>query len=642
MSALFEIELSAAARDAFPGVSVLAVRLNLAERHAACTEAPDWESLRSSWAGLTKAEVLAHPDVAPFCAMQERMGIKSQRQPPSFATFILRAFGRADARVPTVNAVVDRVNHAAVATRTSLGAFDAAAVRGRLHLDLSRSGDRFHPLGGHGEESIEPGRLVLRDDERVLSLFGVRDSVGQAIGPATRELVLLSCGVPGVARDRLVAGLEQARQNLAALAESAESAATGSADDGWYGPYGGAFVPETLTPPLAELDRQWHGIVGDAAFQRRLGELLRTYVGRATPLTLAANFSEELGRKIYLKREDLAHTGAHKINNSLGQALLAQALGKRRIVAETGAGQHGVATAAACALLRLPCTIYMGSLDMQRQQPNVLRMRLMGARVQAVDHGTRTLKDAISEAIRDWVTNAEETYYLLGSALGPHPYPRIVREFQSVIGNEVREQFAAAEGGALPEALVACVGGGSNAIGLFHPFLTDTGVRMFGVEAGGEGLESGRHSIRLGAPGARRVGVLHGCRSYVLQDAHGQISATHSIAAGLDYAMLGPEHAQLHDRGRVSYLHATDAEALAAVELLSRTEGIVPALESAHALAGARRLAAQLPDSARIVINLSGRGDKDLNTIAGRMPGLLADLPPVDTLDRSAARPALP
>ena len=407
--------------------------------------------------------------------------------------------------------------------------------------------------------------------------------------------------------------------------------------DAWYGAYGGAFIPETLSPALTELQGRWQGIVESAPFRQRLDGLLHTYVGRRTPLTLAANFSEVLGRTVYLKREDLAHTGAHKINNALGQALLAQAMGKQRVVAETGAGQHGVATAAACALLRLPCTVYMGTHDMQRQQPNVLRMRLMGARVVPVDSGSRTLKDAVTEALRDWVTRSEDTYYLLGSALGPHPYPRMVREFQSVIGQEVREQFAQAEGGALPDALVACVGGGSNAIGLFHPFLGDASVRMFGVEAGGEGPESGRHSIRLGPLAARRVGVLHGCRSYLMQDAHGQVSATHSVAAGLDYAMLGPEHAQLHDSGRVHYLHATDAEALAALELLARCEGIVAALETAHALAGALKLAALLPASARIVINLSGRGDKDLATIAGLLPGLAAGEPEPDALTRSRA-----
>lgn len=636
MSAIFEIELTASAREEFPGVSVLATRVALPPGHAGLSAAPDWAPLKAHWDGLSKADVLAHPDIAPFCALQERMGIRSQRRPPSFANFILRAFGRADARIPSVGPVVDRVNFAAVSTRTSLGAFDAAAVQGPLRLDLSREGDRYHPLGGEGEEPIEPGRLVLRDDARVLSLFGVRDSVQQAVGPHTREVLLLSCGVPGVPRERVVAGLDQARQGLETLSAQAVADAPAEEEGGWYGPYGGAFVPETLTPPLSELTRRWQAIVADAGFQQRLGDLLRTYVGRRTPLTLAANFSERLGRKVYLKREDLAHTGAHKINNALGQALLAQALGKKRIVAETGAGQHGVATAAACALLRLPCTVYMGSHDMERQHPNVLRMRLMGAVVQAVRNGTRTLKDAGSEAIRDWVTHADDTYYLLGSALGPHPYPRIVREFQSVIGREVREQFAAAEGGALPDALVACVGGGSNAIGLFHPFLRDAQVRMFGVEAGGEGFDSGRHSIRLGPPAGRRVGVLHGCRSYVLQDEHGQISNTHSIAAGLDYALLGPEHALLFDRARVNYLQAGDGEALAALELLSRTEGIVPALESAHALAGAMKVAAELPGSARIVINLSGRGDKDLNTIAGCMPALLADLPDLGAPLRSA------
>jgi tryptophan synthase beta chain len=581
------------------------------------------------------------------------MGVKSSKQPPSFASFILRALTRSDARVPTVNPVVDWVNHAAVSTRTSLGVFDAAAVQGRLRLDLSRAGERFRSLGPDGEETLDEGHLVLRDDVQVLSLYGVRDSVHQAIGPHTREVVLLSCGVPGVALERVRSGLLQARRNLESLGPAAGRArptaaalraeaepsphTRGRLAGAWYGAYGGAFIPATLSPPLGELQDRWQGIVESTPFRLRLEGLLRTYVGRRTPLTLAANFSEALGRTVYLKREDLAHTGAHKVNNALGQALLAQAMGKRRVVAETGAGQHGVATAAACALLRLPCTVYMGSLDMQRQQSNVLRMRLMGARVVPVDSGSRTLKDAVTQALRDWVSHPDDTYYLMGSTLGPHPYPRIVREFQSVIGQEVREQFAEAEGGALPDALVACVGGGSNAIGLFHAFLDDASVRMFGVEAGGEGPEPGRHSMRLGPAEARRVGVLHGCRSYLLQDAHGQISATHSVAAGLDYAMLGPEHAHLHDSGRVHYLHATDAEAVAALELLARSEGIVAALESAHALAGARKLAEQLPASAHMVINLSGRGDKDLATIAGLMPGLSAEEPQPERQARSPA-----
>ena len=656
MTHINEIELSPQARRAFPGVTVLATRLALPDWQQAAQ--PDWAALRGPWAGMGKAELLAHPDIEPFCALQDRMGVKSSRQPPSFANFILRAFGKAGARVPTVNPVVDWVNHAAVLTRTSLGVFDAAAVQGLLRLDLSCAGERFEPLGASLPEALAEGHLVLRDDVRVLSLYGVRDSVHQAIGAHTREVVVLSCAVPGVALERVRSGLAQARQNLESLGTAAsppthlghaekhaearaEAPATAQPParkaDAWYGAYGGAFIPETLSPALTELQGRWQAIVESAPFRQRLDGLLHTYVGRRTPLTLAANFSEVLGRTVYLKREDLAHTGAHKINNALGQALLAQAMGKQRVVAETGAGQHGVATAAACALLRLPCTVYMGTHDMQRQQPNVLRMRLMGARVVPVDSGSRTLKDAVTEALRDWVTRSEDTYYLLGSALGPHPYPRMVREFQSVIGQEVREQFAQAEGGALPDALVACVGGGSNAIGLFHPFLGDASVRMFGVEAGGEGPESGRHSIRLGPLAARRVGVLHGCRSYLMQDAHGQVSATHSVAAGLDYAMLGPEHAELHDSGRVHYLHATDAEALAALELLARCEGIVAALETAHALAGARKLAALLPASARIVINLSGRGDKDLATIAGLLPGLAAGEPEPDALTRSRA-----
>ena len=649
MTHITEIELSPQASQAFPGVTVLAMRLALPAWQQAAQ--PDWAGLRGYWLGMGKAKLLAHPDVEPFCALQERMGVKSSKQPPSFANFILRGLTKTDARVPTVNPVVDWVNHAAVSTRTSLGVFDAAAVRGRLRLDLSRAGEPFRSLGAEGEEALDEGHLVLRDDVQVLSLYGVRDSVHQAIRPHTREVVLLSCGVPGIALERVRSGLMQARRNLESLGPAVRAAPPaapraqavppehppGRLAAAWYGAYGGAFIPATLSPPLGELQDRWQGIVESAPFRQRLDGLLHTYVGRRTPLTLAANFSEALGRTVYLKREDLAHTGAHKINNALGQALLAQAMGKRRVVAETGAGQHGVATAAACALLRLPCTVYMGSLDMQRQQPNVLRMRLMGARVVPVDSGSRTLKDAVTQALRDWVSHPDDTYYLMGSTLGPHPYPRMVREFQSVIGQEVREQFAEAEGGALPDALVACVGGGSNAIGLFHPFLGDAGVRMFGVEGGGEGPEPGRHSVRLGPPAARRVGVLHGCRSYLLQDAHGQISATHSVAAGLDYAMLGPEHAHLHDSGRVHYLHATDAEAMAALELLARSEGIVAALETAHALAGAHKLAEQLPASARMVINLSGRGDKDLATIAGLVPGLSTDEPQPECQTRSPA-----
>lgn len=383
---------------------------------------------------------------------------------------------------------------------------------------------------------------------------------------------------------------------------------------GRFGPYGGQFVPEVLMAPLQQLEAAYTEAIADPAFMARLDDLLRTYVGRPTPLTFAARLSDHLGgARIYLKREDLAHSGAHKINNALGQALLAQRMGKRRVVAETGAGQHGVGTATACALLDLQCVVYMGSVDMDRQRPNVFRMQLLGADVRAVDIGSRTLKDAVNEAIRDWVTNVADTYYLLGSALGPHPYPTLVRDLQCVIGREARAQILSAEG-RLPDALIACVGGGSNAIGLFHPFLEDE-VRMVGVEAGGQGIAGGRHAARFADPARGRVGVLHGARSYVLQTADGQIAETHSVSAGLDYPSVGPEHALLRDQGRVEYTYATDEEALAAFHLLARLEGILPALESAHALAEVIKRAPTLPRDAIVVVNLSGRGDKDLDTV---------------------------
>ncbi len=387
---------------------------------------------------------------------------------------------------------------------------------------------------------------------------------------------------------------------------------------GKFGPYGGRFVPETLMPALAELEAAFREAQADPAFQERLDHLLRTYAGRPTPITYARRLSQHVGgAQIYLKREDLAHTGAHKINNALGQALLVERMGKTRIVAETGAGQHGVATATAAALLGLECVIYMGTVDMERQKPNVFRMRLLGAEVRGVDSGSKTLKDAINEAIRDWVTNVRTTHYLLGSALGPHPYPLIVREFQSVIGREARAQMLdpTTGPGRLPDAIVACVGGGSNAIGIFYPFLADTEVRLIGVEAGGRGIESGEHAARFADPRRARVGVLHGTRSYVLQNADGQIALTHSISAGLDYASVGPEHAWLRDLGRAEYTYVTDEEALEAFLLLSRLEGIIPALESAHAVAYAVRLARDLPRDAIILVNLSGRGDKDLDTV---------------------------
>ena len=384
---------------------------------------------------------------------------------------------------------------------------------------------------------------------------------------------------------------------------------------GRFGPYGGRYVPETLMPAVLELERAYASAVADPTFLAELDQLQRTYTGRPTPLTFAQRLSEECGgAQIYLKREDLAHTGAHKINNALGQGLLARRMGKQRIIAETGAGQHGVATATVCALLGLECVVYMGVEDMRRQRPNVFRMRLLGAEVRGVESGSCTLKDAINEAMRDWVTHPD-SYYLLGSALGPHPYPLMVRDFQSVIGLEARAQMIERVG-RLPEVVVACVGGGSNAIGIFHAFVPDTDVRLIGVEAGGHGVASGKHAARFAGG---RPGVLQGTHSYVLQDEDGQISLTHSVSAGLDYAAVGPEHAFLHDSGRATYVDATDDDALAAFQLLCRTEGIIPALESAHAIAEAARLAPTLPQDALILVNLSGRGDKDIFTVADEL-----------------------
>jgi tryptophan synthase beta chain len=383
---------------------------------------------------------------------------------------------------------------------------------------------------------------------------------------------------------------------------------------GRFGPYGGRYVPETLVPALDELTAAYAESQQDPTFRAELDHLLDTYVGRPTPLFLAQRLTAYAeGARIYLKREDLAHGGAHKINNTMGQALLAQRMGKRRIVAETGAGQHGVASAMAAALLNLECVVYMGSDDIVRQRPNVQRMRLLGAEVREVNAGSRTLKDAINEAIRDWVTNVDTTHYLLGSALGPHPYPTMVRDFQSVIGHEARQQVLAQEG-RLPDALVACVGGGSNAIGLFHAFRDDP-VEMIGVEAGGLGIESGQHAARFADPSAGRLGVLHGTQTIVLQDNDGQILGTHSVSAGLDYAAVGPEHVYLRDLGRATYTYAMDSEALAAFHHLSRLEGILPALESSHAVAAAIPLAKRLGERAAIIVNLSGRGDKDLESV---------------------------
>ena len=388
---------------------------------------------------------------------------------------------------------------------------------------------------------------------------------------------------------------------------------------GHWGPYGGRYVPETLMAPLEELTEAFEAARDDADFHAEFEALLRDYSGRPTPLFYAARLTEHAGgARLYLKREDLSHTGSHKINNALGQVLLARRMGKGRVIAETGAGQHGVATATVCALFGLKCVVYMGTEDVRRQSLNVFRMRLLGAEVREVDSGSRTLKDAINEALRDWVTNVADTYYLLGSALGPHPYPRMVRDFQSVIGREARAQILEREGRP-PDALVACVGGGSNSIGLFHPFLADERVRMIGVEAGGTGSQLGRHAARFNRAGGGRPGVLQGTLSYVLQDDGGQIASTHSISAGLDYPSIGPEHAFLHDAGRVEYVSASDDEALEAFQTISQLEGIIPALESAHAVAHALKLAREMSREQTIVINLSGRGDKDVNTVADRL-----------------------
>ena len=392
---------------------------------------------------------------------------------------------------------------------------------------------------------------------------------------------------------------------------------------GYYGEYGGRFVPETLIPALDELEAAFADAMQDESFLQQLTQLQAGYTGRPTPVTHARRLSESLGgARIWLKREDLAHTGAHKINNALGQALLAQRMGKQRIVAETGAGQHGVASATVAALLGQTCHVYMGTVDIARQQPNVFRMRLLGAEVIPVESGSRTLKDAINEAIRDWVTNVRDTFYLLGSALGPHPYPLMVREFQSVIGLEARSQMQEATG-RLPDVCVACVGGGSNAIGLFHAFRNDEAVDLIGVEAGGHGIPGGEHAARFADPSLGRPGVLHGTRSFVLQNEDGQIMNTHSISAGLDYASVGPEHAWLRAEERAHYTLATDEEAMQAFQLLSRLEGIIPALESAHAVAEAIKRAPTMPPDSIMLVNLSGRGDKDLDTVIQELEGSL-------------------
>jgi len=385
---------------------------------------------------------------------------------------------------------------------------------------------------------------------------------------------------------------------------------------GRFGEYGGKFVPETLMAALNDLEAAYIDVQLDQEFNNELTGLLINYVGRSTPLTFASSLTEALkGAKIYLKREDLAHTGAHKINNALGQALLAKRMGKRRIIAETGAGQHGVATATACALLDLECVIYMGEKDIQRQSLNVFRMRLLGAEVVSVTSGSNTLKDAINETIRDWVTNVETTHYIIGSVVGPHPYPLMVRNFQAVIGTEAREQILRVEG-TLPDYLVACVGGGSNAAGLFHPFAGDVQTKFIGVEAAGTGVESGHHAATLtaGTPG-----VLHGSYSYLLQDAFGQINEAHSISAGLDYPGVGPEHSYYRDSGRAEYVSVTDEEALEGFQLLSRTEGIIPALETAHAIAYLQKFVGSLSSKEIVLLSLSGRGDKDIDTVASAL-----------------------
>ncbi len=384
---------------------------------------------------------------------------------------------------------------------------------------------------------------------------------------------------------------------------------------GYWGEFGGRFVPETLMSPIEELTSAYFAVRDDGDFQAEFINLLQDFSGRPTPLFHSQRLSEKLGgAQIYLKREDLGHTGSHKINNAIGQVLLARKMGKKRIIAETGAGQHGVATATVCALFGLECVVYMGTEDMRRQSLNVFRMQLLGAEVRGVDAGAKTLKDAINEALRDWVTNVDSTYYLLGSALGPHPYPLMVRDFQTVIGKEARQQILE-KTGSLPDCLVACVGGGSNSIGLFHPFLQDENVRMIGVEAGGKGNNLGEHAARFNKAGGGKIGVLQGTKSYLLQDEHGQIALTHSISAGLDYASVGPEHAFLQSIGRVEYASANDAEALAAFQTLSQTEGIIPALETSHGIAHAVKIAPEMSPSEIMIVNLSGRGDKDVNQV---------------------------
>ena len=397
------------------------------------------------------------------------------------------------------------------------------------------------------------------------------------------------------------------------MTESPNTYRAGPDEDGHFGIFGGRYVAETLMPLLLDVEKAYEDAKADPSFQAEFNELLDHYVGRPSPLYFASRITEHCGgAKIYFKRDELNHTGAHKINNTLGQVLLARRMGKTRVIAETGAGQHGVATATVCALFGIPCVVYMGAVDIERQAPNVFRMKLLGAEVVPVETGSSTLKDAMNGALRDWVANVDDTFYVIGTVAGPHPYPAMVRDFQSVIGNETREQIMTAEG-RLPDSLVACIGGGSNAMGLFHPFLDDDGINIIGVEAAGDGIETGRHaaSLAVGKPG-----VLHGNRTYLLQDDDGQIIEAHSISAGLDYPGIGPEHAWLNDVGRVDYVSVTDAEALDAFQLCSRLEGIIPALEPSHALAHVLKIAPDLPSDHLLVMNMCGRGDKDVFSVA--------------------------
>jgi tryptophan synthase beta chain len=404
------------------------------------------------------------------------------------------------------------------------------------------------------------------------------------------------------------------------MPDSPNSYRTGPNERGHFGIFGGRYVAETLMPLILELEQAYNQAKADPKFQGELKRLLKDYAGRPSPLYYAERLTKHLGgAKVYLKRDELNHTGSHKINNVLGQVLLAKRMGKTRVIAETGAGQHGVATATACALFDIPCVVFMGSVDVERQAPNVFRMKMLGAEVVPVQSGAKTLKDAMNEALRDWVTNVATTYYCIGTVAGPHPYPAMVRDFQSIIGRETREQMQAAEG-RLPDSLIACIGGGSNAMGLFHPFLDDPSVEIYGVEAAGHGLSSGLHAASLAGG---RPGVLHGNRTYLLMDDDGQIQEAHSISAGLDYPGIGPEHAWLYETGRAKYLSATDQEALAAFQLLSKLEGIIPALEPAHALARVAELAPKKPKDHLMVVNLSGRGDKDIFSVAEHLGGKL-------------------